>query len=66
MTQYLHFVKLTDEFYPLCTTEQKLSVYVQHHPSAVVPFLLELILELHPEMKDPDDDDSKPSDRRVD
>jgi hypothetical protein len=55
-TQYEQFVKLTDELYSKCTTEQKLGVYISHHPAAVVPFLLELILELHPEPQDPTDD----------
>lgn len=57
MTQYEQFHQVTDEIYDGCTTEQKLSVYVQHHPAAVVPFLLELILELHPE-EDPTNDDT--------
>lgn len=48
-TQYERFHEVTDEIYDGCTTEQKLGVYIQHHPAAIVPFLLELILELHPE-----------------
>lgn len=59
MTQYERFVELTDKTYDGCTTEQKLGVYIQHHPAAVVPFLLELILELHPEPKDPTDDTAR-------
>ena len=60
-TQYEHFIELTDELYDGCTTEQKLGVYIQHHPSAIVPFLLELILELHPEPEeDPTDDTARP------
>lgn len=55
MTQYTRYRELTDELYPDCTTEQKLIVYVQHRPAAVVPLLLEMMLELHPE-KDPDDE----------
>lgn len=42
-TQYERFQQVTDEIYDGCTTEQKLGVYIQHHPAAVVPFLLELI-----------------------
>lgn len=61
MTEYTKFRELTDELYPECTLEQKLGVYVQHRPAAVVPFLLELILELHPE-SDPNDDAAKDPD----
>lgn len=43
------FIDLTDEFYPDCTREQKLSVYFQHRPAAVVPFMLELLERTHPE-----------------
>ena len=56
-TQYEQFRELVDKTYDGCTTEQKLGVYIQHHPAAVVPFLLELILELYPEpVEDPTDD----------
>jgi len=53
--RYRAFLDLTDELYADCTIEQKLSVFVQHKPHAVVPFLLELILEIHPEL-DPAND----------
>jgi hypothetical protein len=49
MTEYSKFRKLTDKLYPYCTTEQKLGLYIQHRPGAVVPLLLEMVLELHPE-----------------
>lgn len=42
MTEYEKFVKLTNELYEGCTLEQKLTVYFQHRPAAVVPFMLEL------------------------
>ena len=45
-TQYERFRELTDETYDGCTDEQKLGVYVQHYPAAVVPFLLELLTKL--------------------
>jgi hypothetical protein len=62
MNYYQDFQDLTDELYPECTTEQKLGVYIQHRPGAVVPFLLELILELHPD-PDPADDKTPDPDR---
>lgn len=58
LSQYEAFLQLSDELYSGCTTEQKLSVYIQHRPANVVPFLLELILELHPENEDQDDSPS--------
>ena len=62
MTQYQDFLDLTDELYPDCTTEQKLGVYIQHHPARVIAFLLELILELHPEPVEETDERSTGSD----
>ncbi len=59
MTHYEKFRELADKTYEGCTTEQKLGVYVQHHPSAVVPFLLELISELYPEDVEADDDTAR-------
>ncbi len=40
---YHDFVKLTTEQYEHCTLEEKLSVYVQHRPACIVPFLQELV-----------------------
>lgn len=53
--QFESFKALTDELYPECTLEQKLGVYLQHHPARAVYFLLELILELNPKLKENDD-----------
>jgi len=53
--QHQAFHDVTDETYDGCTREQKLGVYIQHHPAAVVPFLLELLERTHPEPKDPTD-----------
>lgn len=46
MRFYHDFAKLTTEQYEHCTLEEKLSVYVQHRPACIVPFLLELIEEV--------------------
>lgn len=43
MKFYIDFVALTTEQYEHCTLEEKLSVYVQHRPNAIVGFLQELI-----------------------
>lgn len=42
---YRDFVDLTDELYRYCTLTEKLRVYVQHRPGAVVPLLEQLIRE---------------------
>ena len=42
---YTDFVIMTNKQYEHCTLEEKLSVYVQHYPSVVVPLLLELVEE---------------------
>lgn len=47
-TQHQKFITLTDELYAKCTREQKLTVYFQHRPAAVVPFVLELLERTHP------------------
>lgn len=54
--QHQAFLDLTDEQYDGCTREQKLSVYFQHRPANVVPFVLELLERTHPEPEDPTDD----------
>lgn len=58
MTEYQKFRELVDEQYDGCTLEQKLTLYLQHRPAAAVPFLLELVLELHP-VEDKDNGDSE-------
>ena len=63
MTQYDEFVELTDKTYDGCTREQKLTVYFQHRPAAVVPFVLELLEQTNPEpKKDPTDADAERTD----
>lgn len=61
-SQLERFKKVTDVTYDGCTTEQKLSVYVQHHPAAVVPFLLELLTELQPKLVEDNRDDHQRED----
>lgn len=46
MRFYNDFAKLTTEQYEHCTLEEKLSVYVQHRPACIVPFLEELVNEV--------------------
>ena len=43
---YKLFDAMTGEQYEHCTLGEKLSVYVQHYPAVVVPFLKELIEEV--------------------
>lgn len=43
---YTHFIALTSKQYKHCTLREKLTVYVQHHPNAIVPFLEELVNEV--------------------
>lgn len=46
LKQYAAFIVLTDELYEHCTLLEKMNVYVQHVPAAIVPFLVELINEV--------------------
>lgn len=47
--QYKAFRDLVEDQYRYCTLTEQLGVYVQHRPGSVVPFLEQLIRELHPE-----------------
>jgi hypothetical protein len=40
------FVTFANERYPGCTLEEKLSMYLNHHPVRAVPLLLELLRAL--------------------
>lgn len=46
LKQYAAFIVLTDERYEHCTLLEKMSVYVQHVPASIVPFLVEMIDEV--------------------
>jgi hypothetical protein len=52
-----------DGAYEGCTLAQKVEVYFQHRPAKPAVFVLELLLELHPELhEDPNDDKSERTD----
>lgn len=57
--QYAAFTLLVDKQYSHCTLEEKLTVYLQHHPIRAVPFLKELILELYPDWKKEEPNESR-------
>lgn len=61
MTNYDHFKELTDDLYTYCTIEQKLGLYIQHHPNRAVGFLLELLLQVHPELKEEENEQTPPT-----
>ncbi len=46
--QYEAFAKFARESYEGCTLEQKLQMYLNHHPIRTVAFLLELVLTIYP------------------
>jgi hypothetical protein len=59
MPEFESFEALTEELYTDCTREQKVGLYLQHHPLRAVPFILELLELTHPETKESADDNTE-------